>query len=247
MAMRKGAVLVTGASRGIGRAAALALAADGWAVGVGYHTSRGKADEVCSVIRSCGGEAEIFSLDVSDTASANAAVAAAEARFGALDGLVLSAGVADQRLLQDVDDETYNRIMETNLGGAFRVVRAALPGMIRQKAGSIVLVSSMWGQVGGSCEVVYSAAKAGVIGFCRALAKEVAPSGIRVNCVAPGVILTDMTKPLGEATLAALAEETPLGRNGTPEDVAGAIRFLLSSEASFITGQVLPVNGGLVI
>ena len=242
--MNKGAILVTGASRGIGRAAAIALAGDGWSVGVGYHTSPDRAAEVCSVIRASGGEAEPFAIDVCDTTSVNAAVAAAEARFGALDGLVLSAGVADQRLLQDVDDETYARIMETNLGGAFRVVRAALPGMIRRKTGNIVLLSSMWGQVGGSCEVVYSAAKAGVIGFCRALAKEVAPSGIRVNCVSPGVILTDMTKPLGEETLAALAEETPLGRNGIPEDVAGAIRFLVSPESSFITGQVLPVNGG---
>lgn len=242
--MNKGAILVTGASRGIGRAAAIALAGDGWSVGIGYHTSPDRAAEVCSVIRASGGEAEPFAIDVCDTTSVNAAVAAAEARFGALDGLVLSAGVADQRLLQDVDDETYARIMETNLGGAFRVVRAALPGMIRRKTGNIVLLSSMWGQVGGSCEVVYSAAKAGVIGFCRALAKEVAPSGIRVNCVSPGVILTDMTKPLGEETLALLAEETPLGRNGIPEDVAGAIRFLVSPESSFITGQVLPVNGG---
>lgn len=244
MTMQKGAVFVTGASRGIGRAAALALARDGFAVGIGYHASREAADEVCALVRSFGGDAEAFPIDVTDSASVSAAVAAAEARFGSLDGLVLSAGVADQRLLQDVDDETYAKIMETNLGGVFRTVRAALPGMIRQKAGSIVLVSSMWGQVGGSCEVVYSAAKAGVIGFCRALAKEVAPSGIRVNCVSPGVILTDMTKPLGEETLAALAGETPLGRNGTPEDVAGAIRFLLSPDAAFITGQVLPVNGG---
>ena len=244
MTMQKGAVFVTGASRGIGRAAALALARDGFAVGVGYHASREAADEVCALVRSFGGDAEAFPIDVTDSASVSAAVAAAEARFGFLDGLVLSAGVADQRLLQDVDDETYAKIMETNLGGVFRTVRAALPGMIRRKAGSIVLVSSMWGQVGGSCEVVYSAAKAGVIGFCRALAKEVAPSGIRVNCVSPGVILTDMTKPLGEETLAALAGETPLGRNGTPEDVAGAIRFLLSPDAAFITGQVLPVNGG---
>ena len=244
MTMQKGAVFVTGASRGIGRAAALALARDGFAVGVGYHASREAADEVCALVRSFGGDAEAFPIDVTDSASVSAAVAAAEARFGSLDGLVLSAGVADQRLLQDVDDETYAKIMETNLGGVFRTVRAALPGMIRRKAGSIVLVSSMWGQVGGSCEVVYSAAKAGVIGFCRALAKEVAPSGIRVNCVSPGVILTDMTKPLGEKTLAALAGETPLGRNGTPEDVAGAIRFLLSPDAAFITGQVLPVNGG---
>ncbi len=243
----KPVVLITGGSRGIGRAAARLFAERGWNVAIGYAVHRSEAAALAEELRSLGAEAGIYRADVRSGEEVDRMAADVIRRFGRIDAGVACAGTADSRLLQDVDEETYENIMETNLGGAFRLCRALLPGMIARKAGSLVLVSSMWGQTGGACEAVYSAAKAGVIGLCRALAKEEGPSGIRVNCVAPGVILTDMTKPLGEETLASLAEDTPLGRNGTAAEVAEAIWYLATEASSFVTGQVLGVNGGLVI
>lgn len=241
-------VLITGASRGIGAACALAFARQGWRVGVNYLHSREQALALCRQIQEEGGSALPLPGDVSDSADAARMVEAALAGLGGLDALVLNAGIAlPQMLLTDVTDSQWRSLFAADVDGVFYPCRAALPHFVRQKAGSIVTVSSMWGQVGGSCEVAYSAAKGAVIAFTRALAKEVGPSGIRVNCVCPGVIQTDMNRHLSPADLDALREETPLEQLGTPEQVAQAILFLASPQAGFITGQVLGVNGGMVI
>ena len=167
--------------------------------------------------------------------------------LGFIGTLVNNAGIAQQKLFTDITDGDWENMLGVHLGGTFRCCRAALPEMLRRHSGSIINISSMWGQTGGSCEVHYSAAKAGVIGLTKALAKEVAPSGITVNCIAPGVIRTRMLDGFSEDELAALAEETPAGRLGTPGDVAGAAVFLAGEDARFITGQVLGVNGGFVV
>ena len=186
--------------------------------------------------------------DVSQSQQAAALVEEAQREFGALDALVCNAGVAGvQALLTDLTDEQWRWTAGTNLDGVVYTMRAAIPGMVRRQKGSIVTISSMWGLTGGSCEAAYSAAKAGVIGLTRAMAKELGPSHIRVNCVAPGVIDTDMNAHLSSQDMQALAEETPLGRIGRPEDVAEGVFFLASAAADFITGQVLAVDGGMVI
>ena len=234
--------LVTGGSRGIGAAVARRLAADGCTVVVNYTSSRDKAEALAAEI---GGLA--LQADVSDPHQVEAMMDTVLAQFGRLDILVCCAGVAWQGLTQDMAVADYRRVMGTDLDGTFYCCQKVLPPMISQKSGKIVTVASMWGQTGGSCEVAYSAAKAGVIGLTKALAKEVAPSGITVNCVSPGVIDTDMVKPLGPEALADLAAETPLGRLGRPEDVANCVSFLCSPDNHFLTGQILAPNGGLVI
>lgn len=242
-------VFITGGSRGIGAAAVLAFAQKGDNVAFVWHSSRQAAEEVLRTAARLAPEGRFLALraDVSDSAAVTAAVRDAEEALGHLDVLVCNAGIAQQKLFTDLTDEDWRRVMSVDLDGAFYSCRAVLPGMIRRKYGRILLVSSMWGQTGASCEVHYSAAKAGVIGLAKALAKEVGPSGIRVNCVAPGVVDTAMNASLDAAALAALREETPLGRLGTPEEIARAIVFLASEEAGFITGQVLSPNGGFVI
>ncbi len=167
--------------------------------------------------------------------------------MGEIDLLVPAAGIAYQNLFQYTEEADYDRIMDTNVKGAYLYAKAVLPHMIARQSGSIIFLSSMWGETGASCEVVYSASKAAIIGLTKALAKEVGPSGVRINCISPGVIRTPMTTPLGEDTLNALAEETPLGRIGAPEEVADAVLFLAGAGASFITGQILGISGGLVI
>ena len=240
-------VLITGASRGIGAAAARLFAAQGWRVALNYRRSREEALALAAELSAAGGEAVALEGDVSDPDQARALVEAAEA-LGGLDALVCCAGVAlPQTLLRDVTDEQWRRVMAVDLDGVFYPIRAAYPGFVRRQRGAIVTVSSMWGVTGGSCEVPYSAAKAGVIGLTRALAKELGPSHVRVNCVAPGVIDTDMNAHLGREVLAALGEEAPLGRVGTPEEAARAIWFLATDQSAFITGQVLGVDGGMVI
>ena len=241
-------VLITGASRGIGAACARRFARDGWKVAVHYYKSEAEALALAEELRSAGGEAVPVRGDLSDPAQAARAVEGAQAALGHLDALVCNAGVAlPVQLLTDTTDDQWRRVMGTDLDGVFFTLRAAIPGMVSRKRGAIVTISSMWGVTGGSCEAPYSAAKAGVIGLTKALAKELGPSGIRVNCVAPGAIETDMTAFLTPEDRAALADEAPLGRMGTPEEVAEAVRFLAGEEARFITGQVLRVDGGMVI
>ena len=241
-------VLITGASRGIGAACARRFAQDGWTVAVHYYKSEAEALALAEELRAAGAEAVPVRGDLSDPAQAARAVEGAQAALGHLDALVCNAGVAlPVQLLTDTTDDQWRRVMGADLDGVFFTLRAAIPGMVSRKRGAIVTVSSMWGVTGGSCEAPYSAAKAGVIGLTKALAKELGPSGIRVNCVAPGAIETDMTAFLTPEDRAALAGEAPLGRMGTPEEVAEAIRFLAGEEARFITGQVLRVDGGMVI
>ena len=239
--------LITGGSRGIGAAAARAFARRGWGVAVNYHRGQREAERLAEELEAMGVPALAVGADVSDGAQVEHMVDNVLEKFCQLDILVCNAGQSHVGLLGQIDEADWRRMMGVNLDGVYHCCRAVMPHFIHRKTGAIVTVSSMWGQVGASCEAAYSAAKGGVIALTRALAKELGPSGIRVNCVAPGVIRTDMNAHLEEEALAALAEETPLGRLGEPEEVAAAIAFLASDEASFITGQVLAPNGGLVI
>ena len=241
------AVLITGASRGIGAAAARRFAREGWAVGINFCRSRDRAEALAAELREQGATVGLYPADVSDRTQVDGMLTAFLADFGRIDALVCSAGIARQELFTDVSPASWREIMAVDLDGVFHCCQAALPDMLHRKAGKIVTLSSMWGQVGASCEVAYSAAKAGVIGLTRALAKELGPSGITVNCVAPGVIDTEMNGNLSREDKAALAEETPLERLGTPEDAANAIWFLVSEAGDFFTGQVLAPNGGFVI
>ena len=240
-------VLITGGARGIGAAAAREFAAAGWGVALNYCRHRAQALALAAELAAAGAEAVALEGDVSDPVQAQALVQAAEA-LGPLEALVCCAGIAlPQALLPDVTDSQWRQVMGVDLDGVFYTIRAAYPGFVRRQRGAIVTVSSMWGETGGSCEAAYSAAKAGVEGLTKALAKELGPSHVRVNCVAPGVIETDMNAHLSREMMDALGEEAPLGRTGTAAEAARAIRFLASEESAFITGQILRVDGGMVI
>ncbi len=240
-------VLITGAATGIGKAAALLFAADGYNVAVHYNNSEKEALALCEEIAARGGRAVAVRADVADAAQVNAMVRHVTEVFGRIDVLINNAGIAQTKLFTDLTAQDWDAMFNVNVKGVFHCCQTVLPGMISRKAGCIVNVSSIWGMVGASCEVHYSAAKAAVIGLTKALAKELGPSHIRVNCVAPGVIETRMIDGLDGETREALKDETPLGRLGTAEDVAQAIRFLASENSSFITGQMLSPNGGFVI
>lgn len=232
-------VLVTGGSRGIGAEIVRAFAKAGYRSAFFYRASEEAAQ---ALAQETGAYA--IRCDVSDSAQVNAACREAERLLSHVDVLVNNAGVAQQKLLTDVTDEEWRRMLDTNLSGAFYVCRAVLPGMISRRYGRIVNVSSIWGQVGASCEAHYSAAKAGLIGLTKALSKEVGLSGVTVNCICPGVIETDMLSAFTADDLAVLAEETPVGRLGTPRDVAQSVLWLAAPESGFVTGQIIGVNGG---
>lgn len=244
--MRKTAI-VSGASGGIGAAITERLAKEGFSVAALYHRNAARAEAVVRNITAAGGAAAVFCCDMRDSAAVKGTVDAVLRQFGTVDVLVGCAGVSQQRLFQDITDEEWDEMRGVHLDGSFYLTRAVLPEMLHKKRGRIIHIASMWGETGGSCEVDYSAMKAGLIGMVKALAKEVAPSGITVNCVSPGAVDTPMLRALGDETCAMLTEEIPLGRLGTPEDIAGAVAFLAGDDAAYITGQVLSVNGGLVI
>ena len=236
-------VLISGGDRGIGAAAARAFYAAGARVAVLYHTHAEAAAALEQELPGC----IAVQCDVASRASCEVAFHAVEQALGRVDVLVCNAGIAQQKLFTDITPDEWQHMLDVNLSGAFHLCQLALPGMIRRKAGRILTVSSMWGQTGGSCEVHYSAAKAGLIGLTKALAKEEGPSGITVNCVAPGVIDTDMMAAFTAEDKAALADETPVGRLGSADEVAKLLVFLAGEDAGYITGQVFGVNGGLVI
>ena len=239
-------VFITGAARGIGRATALLFAERGWNVAFGYVQRIKEAIQLENELKNKGVSAKGIRFDVASYEECNAAVAEAENSFGKIDSLVNNAGISVNKLLTDMTDAEWRRIFAVNTDGVFNMCRAVIPHMLNENC-SIVNVSSMWGITGASCEAAYSASKAAVIGLTKALAKELGLSAIRVNCIAPGVIMTDMNKNLSENDIRALEDETPLGRIGDPSEVAKAIYFLASDEASFITGQTLSVDGGFVI
>ncbi len=242
----KKVALITGSSRGIGRAEAIKLAHDGYAVCINCVEREDKAQEAVEQLVSGGCEAMWYKADVSDSTAVKQMVAAIEEKLGAVTLLVNNAGIAKQCLFQDMSEDYWRHIFDVNLNGAFNTIHAVLPNMLHEHSGCIINTSSIWGQHGASCEVAYSATKHAIIGLTRSLAQELAPTNIRVNCVAPGVIDTDMVQVLGEETLAALAGDTPVGRLGRPEDIAEIVSFLASDAASFITGQVITSDGGFM-
>ena len=235
-------ILITGGSRGIGAEAVRQFTAAGHKVVFTYFRSETAAD----MLRQETGAYPVR-CDVKYPDSVKIAVDKAVSVLGQIDVLICNAGIADYGLITDLDISRWEEVINTDLSSVFYCVRYVLPAMISRKSGCIITVGSMWGEVGASCEAAYSAAKAGVIGLTKAIAKEVGPSGIRVNCISPGMIDTEMNASVSEDAVDMIVDETPLCRTGSPADVAGTMLFLASDDAAFITGQVISVNGGLVI
>lgn len=243
----KKTVLITGGSRGIGRASAQLFARQGWNVAVNYLHSQQAALDLVAELTGEGCEVMACQADVSIREQVAGMVREVGDRFGSIEVLINNAGIAQQKLFTDITPEDWDAMLDVNVKGIFNCCQAVVPGMINRKRGKIINLASIWGLTGASCEVHYSTAKAAVIGFTKALARELGPSNIQVNCVAPGIIDTDMNASLLEDDRCRLIEATPLMRFGTPQDIAYALLFLASDQADFLTGQVLSPNGGFVI
>ncbi|VIB33081.1 3-oxoacyl-ACP reductase [Clostridioides difficile] len=245
--MKKKTVLITGGARGIGKAMSKAFAKEGYNVLVNFNKSENGAKELYTILNEKNFSVKLFKADISNREDVEDMVDYCIKEFGGLDVLVNNAGVSQDKLFIDITDEDWDNMMNINLKGSFYCSQVALKYMISEKKGNIINISSIWGISGASCEVHYSITKAGIIGMTKALAKEVGPSNIRVNSIAPGVINTDMLSGYNEEDIDVLVEETPLMRLGTPEDIANCAIFLASDKSNFITGQVISPNGGFVI
>lgn len=240
--MRK-TVLITGASRGIGKACAIAFDKEGYQVIINYNKSMEQAESLAKSLS----HAIAIKADVSNSIEVENMLKKIYDTYGNIDVLVNNAGIAQQKLFTDITEQEWDNMFNINIKSIFLLCKGVLPKMINQRYGKIINISSMWGEVGASCEVHYSSSKAAIIGFTKALAKEVGLSNINVNCITPGVILTEMNKELTGEVLDILKDETPLNKLGTPENIADMVTFLASAKADFITGQIIGVNGGIVI
>lgn len=246
--MNKRTVLVTGGAKGIGEAIVRKFAENGYQVCIHFHHSEKKAKALCQELQNQGYTCMTYQADIKDRKSVDQMIDAILTTFGGIDTVINNAGICEYKLFTDITPEDFSEMFQTNVMGTFHVSQSALKKwLLHQKAGSIINVSSIWGMVGASCEVNYSTSKAAIIGMTKALAKELGLSNIRVNAVAPGVIQTDMLAGFSEEEIKDIKEEIPLNRIGKPEDVANVIYFLASDEASYITGQVISPNGGMVI
>jgi 3-oxoacyl-[acyl-carrier protein] reductase len=239
--------LVTGASRGIGRAIAIALGARGYSVAVNYNNSQAAADEVCGIIRDAGGTASAFRADVSVKDEAVSLADAISGAFGAVGVLVNNAGITRDNLLMRMKDSEWDSVLRTNLDSVYYCTQAVIRGMMKARFGRIIALSSVSGLVGNAGQVNYAAAKAGILGLIKSVARETASRGVTANVVAPGFIDTDMTGSLPDEIKKGMLSQIPVGRYGSPEDVASAVVFLVSGEAAYITGQVLAVDGGMTM
>jgi 3-oxoacyl-[acyl-carrier protein] reductase len=240
-------VVVTGASRGIGRAVAVRFARDGAAVIVNYRGSEAAAQETAQAVTDVGGQATLVQGDVSNRDDAERLIEAAVTEYGRIDVLVNNAGITRDQLLMRMTDDDWDAVLDTNLKGAFHTTRAALRPMLRKRSGRIINISSVVGLIGNAGQANYAAAKAGLIGFTKSTAREVASRSITVNAVAPGYIATEMTDAIAEMMKAKILDQVPMGRLGTPEDVAAVVAFLASPAAAYMTGAVLTVDGGMVM
>ncbi len=241
----KKVALVTGAGKGIGAAIVKRLCKDGYSVAINYNTSEQRALSLCSFCVAEGFTVLPVKCDISVSSEVEGMFSEIEEKLGSVQLLVNNAGVSHWGLFDTVTDEEWGKVLGTNLTGTFNCTRRAIPSMLKNKYGRIVNISSVWGQEGASCEAIYSATKAGIIGLTKALAKEYAPSGITVNCVSPGVIDTDMMSRFSDEEKAEICEDIPAGRMGTPEEVADTVAFFADEKSSYITGQILGVNGGM--
>ncbi len=240
-------VLITGAAGGIGTALCMKFASMGWNIVLHYNNSVYAAKTLAETLKSNGADVLLYRADLTEKNEVQAMVHSALSRFGKIDALINNAGVSKQNLFTDITESEWDFVLDTNLKSAFLVSQAVVKSMISNKSGKIVNISSMWGVSGASCEVHYSASKAGLIGLTKALAKEVAPSSININCIAPGLIETQMNDNISVEDLATFVDEIPLGRMGDPYEVASLAYFLCCNESDYITGQVISCDGGINI
>lgn len=240
-------VVITGASRGIGCKTAEILALAGFRVIINYNKSKEAAKSLRDKILAFGGEADIYNADIGDYAQAKGLIDFCLEKYGKIDVLVNNAGISQIKLFTDISVEEWDEMIRVNLSGVFNCTQNAVKSMISNKQGKIINISSIWGVAGSSCEVHYSTVKAGIIGFTKALAKELGPSNIQVNCIAPGIILTGMMSGFSDEDMAMMKGEIPLQRFGIEEDIANAVLFFASDKAEYITGQVLSPNGGVLV